>query len=188
MCLNRARTDLCGGRAVMRVPTAKAARPADRPHQLQRFLGQPVPGAADRRRLRAAARVAPASRRHRLCAGPGLDAARTVAETGRARAGLGAPRGGASARVFSVSTRLPASGAGVRCIARVTLASPYPKTSFPHSRTRENLARKPPPRPLLHTPKFASTTTQPTSRCHDHLRRNLVAPNTTLSAFTNKAG
>jgi hypothetical protein len=88
---------------------------------------------------------------------------------------------------FPFLPRLPASGAGTGSVGRVTLASPYPKTSFPHSRTRENLARKPPPRPLLHTPKFASTTTQPTSRCHDHLRRNLVAPNTTLSAFTNNA-
>jgi hypothetical protein len=26
VCLNRARTDLCGGRAVMRVPTAKVIR------------------------------------------------------------------------------------------------------------------------------------------------------------------
>jgi hypothetical protein len=134
VCLNRARTDLCGGRAVMRVPTAKTARVADRPHQLQRFLGQPVSRATDRCCLRVAAGVASASRRHRLCAGSGLDAARTVVKTWRARAGLGAARGGASTRVLSLSAHLPASGAGTGSVARVALASPSLKTSLTPSR------------------------------------------------------
>src|SRR5271167_2488026 len=88
------------------------ARPTDRPHQLQRFLGQPVPGAADRRRLRAAAGAAPAGRAHQLCPRSGLDIARTVVETGRPGTGFSASRGRASARFVSLPVRLPASGAG----------------------------------------------------------------------------
>jgi hypothetical protein len=58
---NWARTDPCGGHAVMRVPTAKAASlPGDRPHELHEILGQPVPGADDGGGLCLDARVAAA--------------------------------------------------------------------------------------------------------------------------------
>jgi hypothetical protein len=120
--------------SAMRVPTAKTARVADRPHQLQRLLGQPVSHVVDCRRLRANAGVAPASRRHRLCAGSGLDTARTVVETGCACAGLGATHGGAPTRILSVSSHLPESGGGTRSLARITLASPSLKPSLTLSR------------------------------------------------------
>jgi len=60
--------------------------------------------------------------------------------------------------------------------------------ALPQLPARKNPVRKPLPRQLLHTHQSASTIAQPkTSRRH-HVRRNLVAPQTTLSAFTNKAG
>src|SRR5271157_1889155 len=108
------------------------ARVADRPHQLQRFLGQPVPRAVDRRRLCADAGIAPTSRRHRLCAGSGLDTASTIVETRCPCARLGAARDGAPTRVLSVSSHFPASGAGTRSLARIALGSTYP-TNFFHT-------------------------------------------------------
>jgi len=66
-----------------------------------------------------------------LCAGSGLDTARTVVKTGRARAGLGAARGGAPTRILSLSAHLPESSAGTGSVARIPLASPSLKTSFP---------------------------------------------------------
>ena len=51
----------------------RTARSSDRPHQLQRLLGQPAPRPADRRRLRADAGVTSESRAHQLCTSSGLD-------------------------------------------------------------------------------------------------------------------
>jgi hypothetical protein len=71
------------------------------------------------------------------CARSGLDTPRTAAETGRSGTGFGAPRGRASARFVSLPVRLPASGAGAGCFAR--LAPPcQPKHPFlPHARATE---------------------------------------------------
>ena len=81
MCLNRARTVLCGGRAVMRVPTAKTTlRNGDRPHQLHRLLGQPIQSVDDGRGLRAHAGVAVASDSYELRPGTSLNFARALSE------------------------------------------------------------------------------------------------------------
>ena len=70
MCLNWARTDLCGGRAVMRVPTAKTVESVQRPAEHRDDARQPassvllVPG------LRTVARAA-AHRTGRNRVGPG---------------------------------------------------------------------------------------------------------------------
>jgi len=60
--------------------------------------------------------------------------------------------------------------------------------TLPQLRTRKNPVRKPLPRHLLHAHQSASTIRQPKSSPRHYVRRNLVAPQTTLSAFTNKAG
>src|SRR5208337_4817912 len=173
-----------------REPDKRTARVADRPHQLQRFLGQPVPRAADCCRLPVDAGVASASRRHRLCAGSGPDTARTVVETWCSRTAIGTARGGAPARILSLSSHFPESGAGTRSVARITLASPSRNVPYtlPQLPARKNPVRKPLPCQLLHTHKFANTVIQPKSSRHHHVRRNLVAPQTTLSAIMNKAG
>jgi len=77
--------------------------------------------AADRRRLRADARVASAGRWYPLRTRSSLDAPRTIAEAGCPRAGLGRPRGRAPTRVVPVSTYLPASDAGARRLAGIVL-------------------------------------------------------------------
>ena len=100
---------------------------------MQPVLGQPVPRTADRRSLHPDAGVAPACRRHQLRSCSGLDAPRTVAETGRPRGGLGTPHGAASARVVPVSSRLPASGAGTRSLAGIARLGGR-KPHFPLSR------------------------------------------------------
>ena|ERR1035438_8154691 len=76
-------------------------------------------------------------RRTQSGANSGLDTPRTAAETGRSGTGFGAPRGRASARFVSLPFRLPASGAGAGCFAR--LAPPcQPKHPFlPHARATE---------------------------------------------------
>ena len=121
----------------------------------------------------------------------GLDTARTAVKTRCPCAGLGPACEGAPARVLSVSSHFPASGTGSRSLARIALASTYP-TNVPYTRpqlrARKNLVRKPLPCQLLHTHKFANTVIQPKSSRRHHVRRNLVAPQTTPSAFMNKAG
>ena len=128
-----------------------ASRSSDRSHQLQPVLGQPVPCAADRRRLRSDAGVAPASRTHQLRSRSGLDPPRTAAEIRRSCGGFGAPRGAPSARVVSLSFRLPASLAGARSRAGIARTGRTDKPRVPLSRRlriRTTRAQKAAPHPL----------------------------------------
>src|ERR1039458_1667060 len=106
------------------------ARDGDRPHQLQPLLGQPVPRAADRRRLCVDAGTAPVCCWHQLRKGASLDTARTLPETGCAGDGLSTAHGCAPAPIVPVSGGLPAHGAGTGSIAfverhRSTESHPY---------------------------------------------------------------
>lgn len=154
---------------------------------LQRFPGQPTPRATDRRGLRADAGAAPQGRKHQLRSRSGLDTARTAVETGRPRAGLGATRGSASARVVPVPAGLPATGDGTRRLAGV---APLRKTLHSHfqCRARESSAKKHSAITLSHTLKAANSALQPTSRRREPLSRNFALQNTTRSPFTNYAG
>ncbi len=133
----------------------RTARVADRPHQLQRFLGQPAPRLADRRRLRPDAGVTPQSRAHQLCPSSCLDAPRAVAQTGCPCAGFGSPRGRAPARVIPVPAHLPASGAGTGCLTGITCPRAAPKHNFSNvaqAAMRKSLARTAPLHPLRTRP------------------------------------
>lgn len=69
--------------STVRGPTSRTASRSctgagDRPHELHAFLGQPVAGDVNGRRLRADAGAAPAGRRHPLCPCAGVDPTRDL--------------------------------------------------------------------------------------------------------------
>ncbi len=172
-------------------PDQGIARSSDRSHQLQSVLGQPVPCAADRRRLRSDAGVAPASRTHQLRSRSGLDPPRTAAEIGRACGGLGAPRGAPSARVVSVSFRLPASLAVTRSLAGIARTRRTDKSHVPLSRrlrVRTTRVQKSCDAPTERSHGLPDPVIRPILPRHEHLRRNLVLPTVSRRAFTNNAG
>jgi len=130
VCLNRARTDLCGGRAVMRVPTAKL-------HELQIDRTSCSDFWANQFRvlLTAAAYVLLQELRLRAA---GTDCARAQVWTLRERLLKLGARVLVSVRRVVVhyphpflSAHLPESSAGTGSVARIALASPSLKTSFP---------------------------------------------------------
>ncbi len=124
MCLNRARTDLRGGRAAMPVPTAKAVvRVASRSHQLYLLSGQPVPLPVGRGRLRVAAGAASERQADDAGLGAGHHLARTPAQAGRVdRTFHPAPRA-APAQLRAMAPGLLPGGAGVGC--RPGLSAPH---------------------------------------------------------------
>ncbi len=131
--------------------------------------------------------VAPASHRHRLCAGSDLDTARTFVETRCPCARLGAVRDGAPTRVLSVSSHIPASGTGTRERRpdSISLDAPYkPLFSHPHATAYSGKL----------CPRIAAVPTLQAHQAHRHqettgdhpLPRNLADSKTTSSAFMNE--
>ena len=155
------------------------ARPTDRPHQLQRFLGQPVPGAADRRRLRADAGAAPAGRAHQLYRAQVWTLRERLLKLG-ARVLVSARR---------VVLHLPASFPYLSVYRRVALglalclastALPTQTSLLTSARLRNSFTRKS-PSPTLHTLQHPSEPpVQPKSHCDDILGAH-TAPEELLS-------
>ena len=109
---------------------------------------------------------------------PGLDAARTVAETWRTRHGFGAAHGAASTRIVPVSSRLSASGCGARRLTGIErhrqtllLISMSAQTAYAGKPCTKTVAA-----PREHTLKAARPAIPPTSISHEHLPGNLVNP------------
>jgi len=82
----------------------RVTRSGDRSHQLQPFLGKPVPGSAHGSGLRSHAGVTLAGCRDRLCSSPSLHIARTVAEARSSSTSLSTTYRRAPTDVVSVST------------------------------------------------------------------------------------
>src|ERR1035441_9620445 len=147
------------------------ARDGDRPHQLQPLLGQPVPRAADRRRLCVDAGTAPVCCWHQLRKGASLDTARTLPETGCAGDGLGTAHGRAPAAIVPVTGHLPAHGHGAGSFAwverpRCTERNPYsPDEADKMGNLCLKIATAPPPNANQASRCVLHGTITPTSPC-----------------------
>ena len=102
-------TELWPSTAPVPYPTKsykRAARSGDRSHQLQSFLGEPVPGSAHSSGLRSHAGVTLAGCWDSLCSSSSLHAARTVAQAWSTSDGFGTTCSCSPTGVVSVSAQL----------------------------------------------------------------------------------